>query len=159
MVHLCPRISNDFDIFGEELIAVLVMSAEGAIEVAAKLLDLRGRRELGTAMWCQCLWPVTVRSSSRLTVFFFARSPDAPRTTITVLSLSSMVLERARLVSKIDQLTVPDERADECLTTQESSQRVSHAYQTYPAFSSTSGWMTVSAISVLVIVDTEGMGE
>lgn len=26
------------------------------------------------------------------TVFFFARSPDAPNTTITVLSLSSMVL-------------------------------------------------------------------
>jgi hypothetical protein len=27
-----------------------------------------------------------------LTVFFLARSPDAPRTTITVLSFSSMVL-------------------------------------------------------------------
>lgn len=27
-----------------------------------------------------------------ITVFFFARSPDAPNTTITVLSLSSMVL-------------------------------------------------------------------
>lgn len=26
------------------------------------------------------------------TVFFFARSPEAPRTTMTVLSLSSMVL-------------------------------------------------------------------
>lgn len=29
---------------------------------------------------------------SSLTVFFFARSPEAPRTTITVLSLSSKAL-------------------------------------------------------------------
>lgn len=28
-----------------------------------------------------------------LTVFFFARSPEAPRTTMTVLSLSSMALD------------------------------------------------------------------
>lgn len=33
------------------------------------------------------------------TVFFFARSPDAPRTTMMVLSLSSMVLELERKIS------------------------------------------------------------
>lgn len=34
------------------------------------------------------------------TVFFFARSPDAPNTTITVFSLSSMVLRAIEKVSE-----------------------------------------------------------
>lgn len=36
-----------------------------------------------------------------VTVFFFARSPDAPNTTITVLSLSSMVLGLSSLVNRV----------------------------------------------------------
>lgn len=40
-------------------------------------------------------WEVNI-----LTVFFFAKSPEAPRTTMTVLSLSSMELEsRSTLVA------------------------------------------------------------
>lgn len=39
------------------------------------------------------------------TVFFFARSPEAPRTTMTVLSLSSMVLRsKSQLVMMIGML-------------------------------------------------------
>lgn len=34
-----------------------------------------------------------------ITVFFFARSPDAPNTTITVLSFSSKLLDLSSLVS------------------------------------------------------------
>lgn len=52
---------------------------------------LPGRREQGTVhvvskAFVQVNWLAHV-----LTVFFFARSPEAPRTTMTVFSLSSMV--------------------------------------------------------------------
>lgn len=36
------------------------------------------------------------------TVFFLARSPDAPKTTMMVLSLSSMELQNRELVSRLD---------------------------------------------------------
>jgi hypothetical protein len=53
--------------------------------------DLPGQIERGTIVTHvsnRPLWVVL----TLLTVFFFARSPDAPKTTITVLSLSSMDL-------------------------------------------------------------------
>jgi hypothetical protein len=54
-------------------------------------INLRGRIELGTvvAPISKSLGKVEARL---LTVFFFARSPDAPRTIITVLSFNSMFL-------------------------------------------------------------------
>ena len=41
------------------------------------------------------------RYGIRRTVFFFARSPDAPKTTMTVLSLSSTELRSHTQVSRI----------------------------------------------------------
>lgn len=41
----------------------------------------------------------SARGQGQLTVFFFARSPEAPRTTMMVFSLSSMVLSVAQLAA------------------------------------------------------------
>ena len=55
--------------------------------------------ELGTVFMESALVCRFIEDSVR-TVFFFARSPDAPRTTIMVLSLSSMVLPLRRKISE-----------------------------------------------------------
>jgi hypothetical protein len=53
--------------------------------------DLPGQIERGTIVTQVSNSPLWV-VLALLTVFFFARSPDAPKTTITVLSLSSIDL-------------------------------------------------------------------
>lgn len=53
---------------------------------------LRGRRGQGTVQSGLVDDSVHICAIDDLTVFFFAKSPEAPRTTMTVLSRSSMLL-------------------------------------------------------------------
>lgn len=58
----------------------------------AKNVHQPSQIELGTVRQILVFIKITWQHKSLYTVFFFARSPDAPSTTITVFSLSSMVL-------------------------------------------------------------------
>jgi hypothetical protein len=91
MVHLCSRISNDLDIFRQELVAVLSGGASvGNVTVCLKVTyEAEQSWELESQ---QLVKAQRVPNAKLLTVFFFARSPEAPRTTITVLSFNSMFL-------------------------------------------------------------------
>ena len=86
VVHLSPSISDDLDVFGEEFVAVL-----GFVSRVTQRGRVGARRE-------------HTRPKSAGKVFFFARSPEAPRTTMTVFSLSSMVLWPQTLVYNSDEL-------------------------------------------------------
>lgn len=70
VVHLSSSIANDLDVLWEELVAELMEVSEDAL-VDDGLLTKPKRAGK---------------------VFFFARSPEAPSTTMTVFSFSSMVL-------------------------------------------------------------------
>lgn len=109
-VHLCPGISNDPDVLREKLVAELyrvVNTCElglgrGVIEVKrlrkhslCHLQDQTGRGTIEIEESAKELLPELFRKEGggKQTVFFFARSPEAPRTTMAVLSLSSVTLE------------------------------------------------------------------
>jgi hypothetical protein len=76
VVHLRSGISNDLDVFWEEFVSVLQSFS----------VRQRGRKSDVT------------RPKSAGKVFFFARSPEAPRTMMTVFSLSSLLLGMMVLV-------------------------------------------------------------
>ena len=125
MVHLSSSIPDDLDVLGEEFVSEL--------DFGQQLLKLR----------CGKHWGHT-RPNSAGKVFFFARSPDAPKTMIVVLSLSSMVLLSSRGQSAIIIISV------ECCglvggwgdgAAELTSRRVTH-----PAFSGSSGRCIVSAM-------------
>jgi len=92
MVHLRPRIAHDFDIFGEEIVSVLeialdkVNSHRQGLLTSPKRAGNYGGVSDNSPEWLVC---------DALTVFFLAKSPDAPSTTMMVLSLSSMLLQMA----------------------------------------------------------------
>jgi hypothetical protein len=69
MIHLSSGISDDLDIFREEIISELFLSVESKLSESSH-----------------------TKPKSAGKVFFFARSPEAPRTTMMVFSLSSIVL-------------------------------------------------------------------
>jgi len=48
VVHLCPSISYDLDVFGQELIAVLSHVRNGSAFMDLLLVDLQDRKEQGT---------------------------------------------------------------------------------------------------------------
>lgn len=68
------------------------------------------------------------------TVFFFARSPEAPRTTMMVLSLSSTVLELKRKFSQYPRKVTSFHQWRDNI---------------YPASSGSSEWTIVSAIETM----------
>lgn len=92
MVHLCPGIAHDLDVFREEPVAVLSTDKQesGGLDPS---MYAPGQTMLGTIEVVSANGARYFANGALLhTVFFFARSPDAPRTIITVLSLSSMEL-------------------------------------------------------------------
>jgi hypothetical protein len=79
VVHLGSSISDDLDVFGEELVTVLLRRQRDAFRVRG---GISGADDRGSH--------TNPKSAGK--VFFFARSPEAPRTTMTVFSFSSIVL-------------------------------------------------------------------
>lgn len=112
MVHLCPGISDNLDVLGEEFVAILSSSEligyQGGYNPGLSS-HIRGQRVQGTVLklsvFRSSLSTAGIEGGGEekgwqrqalRTVFFFARSPEAPSTTMTVLSLSSMVLQVAK---------------------------------------------------------------
>lgn len=90
MVHLRPGISHNLNIFGKEIVSVLAVRLDSANTRGFEgTYKAKKGWELGGCQ--QSFLNKTARA--KLTVFFFAKSPEAPRTTMTVLSLSSIVLD------------------------------------------------------------------
>ncbi len=106
VVHFCPRIADDLDVLGEELVAVLrrrsVMSVPSRVRLWRKRSDLRDQkeRETATSQRIGTSRPSGGREGKMHTVFFLARSPEAPSTTMTVLSLSSSGLGNRQQLSR-----------------------------------------------------------
>lgn len=96
VIHLGAGISDDPDVLGQELVAVLL--GLGSVTASS---DVAAGRKVGPTR-PNSAGNCTISQHGMLcggqycmgypTVFFLARSPEAPRTTMTVLSLSSMAL-------------------------------------------------------------------
>lgn len=101
VVHLGSGISDDLDILGQELVAVLrgllahcdlgIASLEGSSHKSEQGRILGEVSHLGQTL-----------ESNEQTVFFLAKSPEAPRTTTTVLSFNSIELHRMNGQSRVD---------------------------------------------------------
>ena len=101
MIHLRSRISNNLDVFREEFVPVL-QNDELNILCPCEEYSPTNPNKAGNCIVVALALPVQdVRSVIVFTVFFFARSPDAPKTTMMVLSLSSIVLYMSRPVNEV----------------------------------------------------------
>lgn len=99
MVHLRPSISDNLDVLGEELVAKLDYPGQWRAfgDMVAVTYETEECRELVEQVSIQAH---TGAAREAQTVFFLARSPDAPSTTMMVSSFNSMVLNWKAIVSR-----------------------------------------------------------
>ena len=108
-VHVGTGISHDSDALGEKIVSMLRVAGSGDIVLHRdEGLDgndrpdqtepeTDGPRSASLSLSFEFAFPPT---PSERTVFFLARSPDAPRTTMVVLSFNSIVLSAEGCISR-----------------------------------------------------------
>lgn len=101
MIHLRSRISNDLDVFREELVPVLQNDESKQLRSCEESSQTKPNKAGNCNMVTLALPSQDIGSVNAFTVFFFARSPDAPKTTMMVFSLSSIVLYMSRHVNDL----------------------------------------------------------
>ena len=92
-IHLRPRISDNLHIFGQEAVSMLYAYQLYWYDKAPQRPGTLTRpKSAGNCIPVGLAIDIEADVLLVLTVFFLAKSPDAPSTTITVFSLSSMML-------------------------------------------------------------------
>ena len=108
MVHLRPCIANDFDVFREKLISVLQNDKLKSLRPGEESPPTKPNRAGNLIDTVSAAGMAYSGGVGVFTVFFFARSPDAPSTTIMVLSLSSIVLCMSSSVNQVLHYIIQD---------------------------------------------------